>query len=181
MLLKKSRRLGRCNLTFHNALVGVATALLVGAAVQDVIARTVSDRSTALLASIGMVLRYRDGWLIITICISIFVFLAALACWSRGWLGGGDVKLVGAAMLLVPPPQQTTVLFIMAMTGGVLSVLFLITRQWMQVKPVPRPAAFMRRAVRIELWRLGRGGPIPYAVAIAVGALGAMALEGMAE
>ena len=168
-------------MTFHDALVGAAILLLVGAAVQDIIARTVSDRSTALLASIGMVLRYRDGWLIIAICISIFVFLIALACWSRGWLGGGDVKLVGAAMLLVPPPQQTTVLFIMAMTGGVLSVLFLITRQWMRVKSVPRPASFMRRAIRIELWRLGRGGPIPYAVAIAVGALGAMALEGMAE
>ena len=168
-------------MTFHDALAVVASVLLIGAATQDVVARTVSDRSTALLASIGMVLRYRDGWLVATTCISILVFLTALACWSRGWLGGGDVKLLAAVMLLVPPPLQTTVLFVMAMAGGVLSIIFLITRQWLQVKSGPKPAAFVRRVVRIELWRLGRGGPIPYAVAIAAGALSALASEGMAE
>ena len=31
------------------------------------------------------------------------VFGVALVCWLRGWMGGGDVKLLGACALLVPP------------------------------------------------------------------------------
>ncbi len=166
------------HLTVHDVLVAVVVLLLLGAAVQDVVARTVSNRSTAVLGLVGILLRILDDTFLVTGAIAIVVFLSALAIWSRGWLGGGDVKLLAAAMLLVPPPLQVTVLVLMSLAGGGLSGIYLGTRIWLQTRSGARPQSFAGRVFRIERWRLSRGGPVPYAVAIAAGALGALASEG---
>ena len=161
-------------------IVGSAT-LLGSVAVQDIVARTVSDRTTAALAVAGLTMRFFDGTIVITGVIAIAVFLAALACWYRGWLGGGDVKLLGATMLLVPPPHQVTVLVLMSLVGGAISAVYLVTRQWLRRPSGTRPSSFAGRVWRVEQWRLCRGGPIPYAVAIAAGAIGTLAQEGLAQ
>lgn len=170
-----------CHLTFNDTLVVGSVVLLVGVAVQDIVARTVSDRATAALSVAGLTMRFFDGTVVITGVIAIALFLAALACWHRGWLGGGDVKLLGATMLLVPPPHQATVLVLMSLVGGVISVIYLVTRQWLRRPLGVRPSSFAGRVLRVEHWRLCRGGPIPYAVAIAAGAIGTLAQEGLAQ
>ena len=179
--LKDGNAVRRFHLTLYNVLTPVVVAMLLLTAVQDVAARTVSDRSTLILAAAGVALRLHDYTIGPAICIAALVFLTAFGCWTRGWLGGGDVKLLGATMVLVPPPYQVTILTVMSLTGGVISLLYLICRRWLSVMPGPRPLGVVRRAVRIELWRLGRGGPIPYAVAIATGAISALASEGLAQ
>ena len=168
-------------MTLHNVLTPLVVAMLLFTAVQDVAARTVSNRSTLILGAAGVALRLQDHTIVPAICIATLVFLAAFGCWTRGWLGGGDAKLLGATMLLVPPPYQVTILTVMSLAGGVISLIYLIGRRWLSVVPGPRPRGMVRRAVRIELWRLGRGGPIPYAVAIATGAISALASEGLAQ
>ena len=168
-------------MTLHNVLTAVVVAMLLFTAVQDVAVRTVSNRLTLILGVAGVALRLQDHTIVPAICIAALVFLTAFGCWTRGWLGGGDVKLLGATMLLVPPPYQVTILTVMSLAGGVISLIYLICRRWLSVVPGPRPRGVVRRAVRIELWRLGRGGPIPYAVAIATGAISALASEGLAQ
>ena len=168
-------------MTLNNILTGGVGVLLVGIAAQDVVARTISDHMTAVLGVAGLTMRLLDGTVVIAGVIAIVVFLAALACWHRGWLGGGDVKLLGATMLLVPPPDQVTVLLIISLVGGAISVAYLVTRRWLHRPVGTRPSSFAGRVWRVEQWRLSRGGPIPYAVAIAVGAIGTLASERLAQ
>ena len=168
-------------MTFNDILIVGSAVLLVGVAVQDIVARTVSDHTAVALSVTGLTMRFFDGTVAITGVIAIAVFLVALACWCRGWLGGGDVKLLGATMLLVPPPHQVTVLVLMSLVGGAISVVYLVTRQWLRHPPGTRPSSFAGRVWRVEQWRLCRGGPIPYAVAIAAGAIGTLAQEGLAQ
>jgi prepilin peptidase CpaA len=44
-------------------------------------------------------------------------------------------------------------------------------------RPLPgRPPSLAARIIRVERWRLRRGGPLPYAVAIASGAFFVLSL-----
>ena len=59
------------------------------------------------------------------------------------------------------------------MFGGVLGVIYLLTRRRAPGARVRTPAtrrdSLLRRIAVAEAWRLSRGGPLPYAVAIAIG------------
>ncbi len=100
---------------------------------------------------------------------SLAVFLVAALCWRRGWIGGGDVKLLGAAALLVPPFQVPLMVGFVAFAGGLLALPYLATRGRLHVRNSARPIGLAARVLRAECWRLRRGGPLPYAVAIAAG------------
>jgi prepilin peptidase CpaA len=89
--------------------------------------------------------------------------------WRRGWMGGGDVKLLGAAALRVPPYAVPGMLMATALAGGVLALFYLVARRRLARPGGPRPSSLLLRALRAERWRLRRGGPMPYAVAIACG------------
>jgi prepilin peptidase CpaA len=86
-------------------------------------------------------------------------------------MGGGDAKLFGAVALLVPPNLAPALIVGIALSGGVLAVVFLTARRRIAVPSSVRPLGLLARAVRVERWRLRRGGPLPYAVAIASGAI----------
>ena len=152
--------------------------LLVAAAVHDVMARTVPNRVSALIALCGLVAQLAraaltvSGWsgLGLSLLASVAVFIVAAMMWRRGWMGGGDVKLLAAAALLVPAGLVTTLIMATAISGSVLSLFYLAARRRLP-RPLPgRPPSLVARIVRVERWRLRRGGPLPYAVAIASGA-----------
>ena len=178
MRLRSHHSHGLVHLTLHNILVGGAALVLCSVAFWDIVLRTVSDRSTAALGVAGIILRLLDGTLLIAGAIALTAFAAAWLIWSRGWLGGGDVKLLPATMVLVPPPLQLTELAVMGYVGGAIGLLYLLVRQFLRPNLHARPTRLLHRIVRVEIWRLARGGGIPYAVAIAAGALGALASEG---
>ncbi len=152
--------------------------LLCCVALRDIVSRTVSDRSSAALGVVGVTLRLLDGTLLISGAIALAAFGAAWLIWYRGWLGGGDVKLLPATMVLVPPPLQLTELAVMGYVGGAIALVYLLVRHFTRPDGRARPSRYVGRLVRVEIWRLARGGGIPYAVAIAAGALGALASEG---
>ena len=101
---------------------------------------------------------------------SFAVFVVAALMWRRGWMGGGDVKLHAAAALLVPANLVLDLIMATAISGSVLSLFYLLARRRMPRPPPGRPPSLLRRIVKVERWRLRRGGPLPYAVAIASGA-----------
>jgi prepilin peptidase CpaA len=147
-------------------------ALLLAAGVQDFATRLVSNQLSLAIALCGAGLRWREGNFWLGLAAAFAVFFVAAFCWRRGWLGGGDVKLLGAAAFFVAPGQIPALLLATSLAGGVLALLYLA----LAALPAPRPprgpkANLPARILRAERWRIRRHGPLPYASAIAAGAV----------
>ncbi|HTT80071.1 MAG TPA: prepilin peptidase [Stellaceae bacterium] len=97
---------------------------------------------------------------------ALAVFVVGAALFARGYLGGGDVKLLAAAALWAGPAGLLTLLLLTAVLGGVLALFLLMpiggqlaaAARLMLGEP-PLPAA------------RGLAVPVPYGVAIAGAAL----------
>ena len=94
------------------------------------------------------------------------VFLVGAVLFARGWLGGGDVKLLAAATLWVGPAGTPSLLLLTSVLGGALA-LFLLLPLGGQIAVAARG---MLGQPPISAER-GLAMPIPYGVAIAGAAL----------
>jgi prepilin peptidase CpaA len=151
--------------------VMASVALLLLASLRDLSARTVPNWLSATLGVAGVLARAMDDDLAAGLLAATAVFVVAAICWRRGWLGGGDVKLLGAAATAVPPGSVLTLIVVMALAGGGLSLFYLAARRLVPAPAAQRPGSLMARVLRVECWRIRRGGPLPYACAIAAGGL----------
>ncbi len=86
--------------------------------------------------------------------VAAIVLVVSALCFSQGWIGGGDVKLLAAAVLLLGAPATAQFLLLMAVIGGVMAVLLLVVRHHAAQRPT-----------------------IPYGVAIGAAAIVMMALD----
>ncbi len=152
----------------------IGALLLVFAAVHDIGFRTVPNRISVALLACGIVLRLLDGGthqLMWGLLCGGAVFIVTYACWRFGWMGGADVKLLTAAAVFVPPVMVPTLLLGTSLAGGAIALTYIIGSRLAPRPPADRPAGLLRRALRCELRRLRRRGPLPYAAAIATGGL----------
>jgi len=157
----------------HLALV-LGGILLVAAALHDVAARTIPNWVSLGLCALGVLLRCVDGHLVAGLSLGLLVFAVATFCWKRGWMGGGDVKLLSAAAIFVPPDHVGDMLIAVTLAGGVVGLIYLVGRTLLSRHgrpPTARPRRLLARILRVERRRLSRGGPLPYASAIAAGTL----------
>jgi prepilin peptidase CpaA len=101
---------------------------------------------------------------------ALAVFLGGAVLFARGWLGGGDVKLLSAATLWAGAPQTPALLVLTGILGGVLALVLLSPIGGL-IAPASRPRSG---------WPGGPGGPaeaptssipVPYGVAIAAAGL----------
>jgi prepilin peptidase CpaA len=94
------------------------------------------------------------------------VFLVGAVLFARGYLGGGDVKLLSAATLWAGPSGTPELLMLTGVLGGALA-LFLLMPFGTQI------AASVRGMMGQPAIETGRGlaMPVPYGVAIASAAL----------
>ncbi len=152
------------------ALELAGVALFGLAATQDMALRLVPNAVPLAIAGLGATLRVLDNNLPIGLAAAAAVFLMAALCWRRGWLGGADVKLFGAGALLVQPNAAFGFVLASCLAGGVLAIGYWLLGRVTASPATERPSGLLRRIVRIERRRLRRGGPLPYAVAIAAGA-----------
>ncbi|MCK8785753.1 A24 family peptidase [Roseomonas sp. NAR14] len=154
----------------------VSVPLLVAAALNDLATRLLPDRAALLLALLGGAARAAEGpvpflW---SLPAPALVLGAGVLFWWRGWIGGGDVKLLPAATLLVPTAEVPALLLAIASAGGGMALLYLLLARCLQGEPPPlagRGASLARRLRAVERRRLRRGGPLPYGVAIAAGTI----------
>lgn len=153
------------------SLYAVGMLCLLVAALHDLIARTAPDWTALGVLTAGVVLRLLHGDLLAGFLMGLAMLLVTGFCWRRGWLGGGDVKLLTGAAVFVPPPEILSFVLAVALSGGVLALLYLVARRFVQAPPSVRPRNLLCRALRVERWRIRRGGPLPYACAIAAGGL----------
>jgi prepilin peptidase CpaA len=154
-----------------NSLVLASIVILLAAALHDVIARTVPNWMAATVALLGLATQILHGRPIAGLAAGLAVFVIAAFCWRRGWMGGGDVKLLGAAAIVVPPGDVANFIAAVALTGAALALVYLGARRVTAAPSAQRPTRLAARACRVERWRIRRGGPLPYACAIAVGFL----------
>jgi len=151
----------------------LCAGFLLLAALHDIAARTVPNWVAVAVALGGLAARLVDGHLLPSLAAAAAAFVVTAFCWRRGWLGGADVKLIAAATLAVPNGQIGLFIVAMSFSGSILAILYLvggrIARAAGRDARLPRPTNLLARAARAELWRLRRGGPLPYACAIAAG------------
>ena len=97
---------------------------------------------------------------------ALLVFLAGALCFSRGYLGGGDVKLLAAATLWAGPGGTPALLVLTAVLGGMLA-LFLLMPPGAHIATLARAKLGPSEATE----KYGAATPVPYGIAIAAAAL----------
>jgi prepilin peptidase CpaA len=146
--------------------------LLVAAAMQDATRLRISNLfSIAIIitfvawaAIVGVEFDIWQNVVSFLLCLSAGLFL-----FSKGWLGGGDVKLLAAAALWFDLAGAGRMLVFIMLGGGLLALAIIITRRM-----IP-----MHLAEGSGWPVLRRRGPVPYGIAIAAGVLLAVHLIGV--
>ncbi len=151
----------------------VAIPLLCFAAARDIATRLIPDSISIAIVVAGVATRLFDGWAAAgtSLLAGVVMFALLLPLAVRGWLGGGDVKLMSAMATGLSLGDTWTFVVATVFAGGILGVGYIVARH---VVPQPRPAGgatLLRRIMTVEAWRVRRRGPLPYAVAIAVGGI----------
>ena len=160
---------------WHDILLFAAATSLLFAAAQDVAVRTVPNRISLIVAAAGLGLNALHGQLGAALFGGGLVFSGSWYCWRRGWIGGGDVKLLSACALLVPPALVPALVVSTAVAGGLLALVYVILG-WILKRRLPGgaaapPTGLLRRVWRAERRRICRRLSLPYACAICAGVL----------
>jgi len=147
---------------FSSAFPFAIAALLVAAAVSDFRRFTIPNW---IVLSLIVLWLFRlagsavAGAALLPMAFSALAALAVLAAgafaFQRGWLGGGDVKLLAATVLWLPAGQAVDFLSLVALLGGALAAIAIVA------------ARLLRPAVAgVDGNRPVAGLRLPYGVAI---------------
>ncbi len=135
-------------------LLGTLAVLLVSAGAEDVRHREIANWKNAAIALLAPLWWWANGlglgdigW---QIGLAVVVFALFIGAFHFGWMGGGDVKMIGALALWLPVYPLLFMLTAMSLLGGVLTALMLADK------------LLRRKQGELE---------IPYGVAIACAAL----------
>jgi prepilin peptidase CpaA len=166
------------NMLVVSFLIGTCAVLLLMASLNDIALRLLPNWTTLGVATIGITLRLMEGNALTGFAAASALFAVSWLCWLRGWMGGGDVKLLAACALLVPPAHVLSLLVLTALGGGVLALAYLLLAGMLMHLPSglrpatqPRARTFITRLWRLECRRILRHGPLPYGCAISGAAL----------
>jgi prepilin peptidase CpaA len=112
----------------YGLLAALAIALLV-AAVTDLRSRRIGNWLNGAIALAAPLFWWASGlelWpdVVLQLGVAAGTFAVLAGLFAVGAMGGGDVKLLTALALWIEPPLFLSFLFVMALLGGVLTVLF---------------------------------------------------------
>lgn len=158
-------------------VTGTILALLGVAAWRDLATRTIPDLISIAITLVGAISRLSAGWqpLGISVLVALAIFLALVPFHSRGLIGGADLKLLSALALGLSPFGSYQLVLATALAGGVLAGIYVLLRRALGAVerapgPIGRQGSIPFRVAMIESWRIRRGAPLPYGIAIAAGA-----------
>lgn len=154
--------------------------LLLYVATIDVATRLIRNELCLVLALLGIAAQLTSPMQLAQSLISAAIlFLLLLIIYMRGWMGGGDVKLLVALAVGLPLTGAMQLLTITALAGGVLALVHLMMRHLPHPKLAPAGSSLARRVYVIERWRHLRHAPLPYGVAIACGGIWTILSKGL--
>jgi len=142
-------------------------AAMTYAAASDLVSMTISNRiSIALVLSfflMAVLIGMPPAEMGQHILASLIVLVAAFACFSFGWIGGGDAKLAAATALWLGFSHLMDYLLIASIIGGVLTILLL------EMRKLPLPNLLAKHPWITRLHAIESG--IPYGIALAAAGL----------
>ncbi|MBH5323346.1 A24 family peptidase [Aurantiacibacter sediminis] len=121
----------------YGLLAALAIALII-AAITDLKSRRIANKLNAAIAlgaplfwfASGMsFLPSGDGWfeptsVVMQLALALVTFAVLSVLFALRWMGGGDVKLLTALALWIAPATFGKLLIMMALLGGVLTLVF---------------------------------------------------------
>ncbi len=151
------------------AILAFQTMLLMCAAANDIATRSIPNAVCLALAVLGLVgLVLHPTGAVLSLTAAAILFLLLLAVYARGWIGGGDVKLISALAIGLPIMALAQFLMLIAISGLGLALAHLGMRLLPDPDPSPAGASLLRRVYAVERWRNRRRAPLPYGAAVAV-------------
>lgn len=155
------------------AAAAVQIGALGWAAWSDLAERSIPDRACLALAASGVAVQMAAGprAFATSAGIAFVLFLVLFGLHSVRAIGGGDVKLFVAAALGQTPTGTIRLLVATALAGGVVALIHLSMRHLPRPALAPAGSSSLRRVYAAERWRVLRGAPLPYGVAIACGGI----------
>ena len=144
-------------------LIWLLSILLVLAAAEDSWRGRISNLTVALIAVGAVVSALLAGVQIAVwqnLLLVALIMVVGTFSFARGWMGGGDIKLLGACALWLSLDVGWKMLVAVALAGGLVTIMILILRKlpWAE-----------QWGTHVNIFR--RRGGIPYGIAIAVGML----------
>jgi prepilin peptidase CpaA len=138
--------------------------LLLWVAVMDIRVRLIPNTVCMLLAGFSIArLPFGDTqYLVMLVCIVTLLTGVLLILYSRGWLGGGDIKLLTALAIGLSLTEVFQFFYVTAIAGAGIALVYLAIR----LPPYPSLAPSFG-----ERWRNLLRAPLPYGVAIACGGM----------
>ncbi len=149
----------------------IAAGLFLIAAYGDLRTRRIPNALALAVAALGLVRLALAGDLaagLMTVAAAAAVFAIGFLFFWRGWLGGGDVKLMAAAILLVGVPAMSFFLVAMSLVGLVVTLATLAADRFARRPATPNSA---------PQGEPGSRRTVPYGVAIATGAILTLAVQ----
>ena len=112
-------------------LAAVVAVLLIVAAVIDGRTRIIPNWLNLAIAVLAVPYWWSTSltlWpdIALQLGIALLVFVILLGVFSLGQMGGGDVKLIVALALFLAPLDFVRMLFVMAIAGGVLTLIMVV-------------------------------------------------------
>ena len=146
--------------------------LLLYVAMIDIATRLIRNEICLALALLGIARQFASQMHVTESMVAATILLLLLILiYERGWIGGGDVKLLVALAIGLPLMGVIQLLTVTAMAGGVLALVHLMMRLLPYPKLAPAGSSLARRVYAVERWRNLRHAPLPYGVAIACGGI----------
>jgi prepilin peptidase CpaA len=146
--------------------------LLLYVAIIDIATRLIRNEICLALALLGVAAQLASPMQIAQSLIAAAILLLLLfVIYQRGWIGGGDVKLLVALAIGLPLAGVIELFTMTALAGGVLALVHLMMRLLPSPKLARAGSSLVRRVYAIERWRHLRHAPLPYGVAIACGGI----------
>jgi prepilin peptidase CpaA len=147
-----------------------ATVVFLIASYHDIRHRSIPNTLPIAVAAVAVV-----KWLLIgQLTVALWALAAAAAAFvitaimfTQGWIGGGDVKLISAAIFFLGAPAAPDFLLLTALIGGVIALLILLGLGRARQRPAVETGATPATA---------EVPTIPYGVAIAAAAIAVIAL-----
>jgi prepilin peptidase CpaA len=141
--------------------------MLAFAAFSDLFTMTIANRVSLILAGGFFLLAVLTGMsahdMLSHAGAGAAVLVVAFACFTQGWIGGGDAKLAAATVLWLGLGHLADYLIYASLLGGALTIALI------QFRTMPMPQLLMGREWAERLHRQDTG--VPYGIALAVAAL----------
>ncbi|PSJ37993.1 A24 family peptidase [Allosphingosinicella deserti] len=140
-------------------LIGLLTAGLIAAAVGDWRNRIIPNELNGAIALLALPFWWANGLLLwpdaaLQVAVASLTLMVFCVPFRFGWMGGGDVKLLGALALWLPWGATLYLVAIMSLAGGVLTLVMALAHHLS--KSVGKPEIPYGIAIAFAgLWLIG--------------------------